>query len=273
MKKNDDKKRKETLKESETTTKKIQDEKNKSSIYNVKTPRTLVAKTAADIYAQKNKNSPQIPKATKTLPSASTKNTNGSSMRDSLKSSASSSKQNIQKDARVRREDSKITLHSAKQTLRSTKNLPSSNVTVNSPIIQRKINSTKVGHKKDMEKVKTSTTKDVLYKGVNSAKADKSNKETIKPEVNQTKAIHGELSKEGIERKRTKTRTLDENEVKVLTTKMVDNNLEMLNLSRKLTAKPKAFYIDLEAEKPKVDSKVSLYKIVENLQHRKCIET
>ncbi|KAM3956859.1 LOW QUALITY PROTEIN: uncharacterized protein ACR2FA_009169 [Aphomia sociella] len=48
------------------------------------------------------------------------------------------------------------------------------------------------------------------------------------------------------ERKRSKTRTLKEDEVKVLTPDIVDNNAEMLNLSRRLEAQPKAFFVDLE---------------------------
>lgn len=48
---------------------------------------------------------------------------------------------------------------------------------------------------------------------------------------------------------RTSTRTLGEDEVKVLE---VDNNIEMMNLSKKLMAQPKAFYVDLNGEQSKV---------------------
>ncbi|XP_059044795.1 uncharacterized protein LOC131840640 [Achroia grisella] len=51
------------------------------------------------------------------------------------------------------------------------------------------------------------------------------------------------------DRQRTKTRTLKDDEVKVLTPDVVDNNAEMINLTRRLGAQPKAFFVDFEDEK------------------------
>lgn len=53
-------------------------------------------------------------------------------------------------------------------------------------------------------------------------------------------------------RERTQTRTLTNDEVKILTPTVVDNNAQMINLTKTLKAKPKAFYVELDDKHKKV---------------------
>lgn len=92
---------------------------------------------------------------------------------------------------------------------------------------------------------------------VRDATKERREKSFIK-EVGKDKKEQNKVGSKGSERHRTKTRTLDESEVKVLNSEVVDNNAEMLNLSRKLSAQPKAFYVELDNEKPSHSKMVSI---------------
>lgn len=152
------------------------------------------------------------------------------------------------------------------------KRLPFTNVTVNSPLLKRK----ETNNKGD-SKTKEIKDKDNDYK-VNDAKTKTKNKDDVaktlkskdivpkilksKDELAKSLRNGDEIAKSGKnkegftkdanERQRTKTRTLDDAEIKILTPELVDNNVEMMNLTRKLAAKSKVFYVDLDDEQKKV---------------------
>ncbi|XP_041968137.1 cytoplasmic dynein 2 intermediate chain 1 [Aricia agestis] len=189
---------------------------NKKSIYTVSTPRNFVQKTTtADIY-DKNKTL----KVSKNVPpkEASTTNTVKAPQRskDGVKSTAPvplSARKIVSKLDTVKPTKS---VKKLEPTQKAKKSLPI-NVTVNSPIQKRKLEE----------------------------KLSVDDNDNIKMKIKECKQIE-ETSNE---RPRTKTRTLDEGEVKILTPEIVDNNSEMANLSKKLTAAPKAFYVNLNADR------------------------
>ncbi|XP_023937882.1 uncharacterized protein LOC112045789 [Bicyclus anynana] len=219
------------------------EEKLKNSIYSVSTPRNFVQKPlAADIYARKS--NVQSLKASKKL-SSPNKTSNESPMKDLLKSSPSNVSLTSTKSYRVKPAlDSKLTAKPNAPSSRHavTKKLPFTN----SPIAKKRLNVD--DEQKKTKDKKTIDNKDVKHK-------DKKRSEQIQSvEVVKRKEIVNP-SVVLPERKRTKTRTLDDEEIKILTPDVVDNNLEMLNMNKKLTAQPKAFYVDLNVQKPKPPQK------------------
>ncbi|CAG9574287.1 unnamed protein product [Danaus chrysippus] len=189
---------------------KKQEERTKKSVYSVSTPRNFIQKSStADIYAGKD-----AVKAPKKI--ASNRNSDVSPMKDLLKSSSSSVSQiSTSSKNKTPAKNSKAIPLSARSAVNSIKapnrKLPLTNVTVNSPIVKRKLNLDDEG----------------------------------------AKVLHKTESKVARKRERTNTRTLDEAEIKVLTSELVDNNTELLKLNKKLSAQPKAFFIDLEDKKTK----------------------
>ncbi|CAH0698557.1 unnamed protein product [Spodoptera exigua] len=214
VKKTTDSHKKTERKTKDESPKTSQDDKAK---YGAATPRSFVQKSStADIYGQKKR----VPSASvrapkKSLTTSYTPN-NASPMANLLKSTSSTNQINSEKAKKTSKTVDKSSRFTSTPRIRD--------FNTNSPIAKRKLNM-------DMKKEK-SFTKDV--KDITIAK-EKVKNEKVKVE------------KDG-ERQRTKTRTLDESEVKILTG--IDNNVEMMNLSKKLSAKPKAFYVDLEDEKP-----------------------
>ncbi|XP_063543874.1 cytoplasmic dynein 2 intermediate chain 1 [Cydia strobilella] len=223
---------------------KLQDEKLKKSTYNVSTPRNFVQKSStADIY-----------KTPKKLPGSS-KDHKSSPMKDYLKSSPSSISQisNSSKisTSRTNNSTSKVssrprineasnstskakTSSTSNVRARTAKDLPFVNVTVNSPIAKRKLDIN-ITNDKAVDKTKQKENRKV-----------KDDKEVKDNKTNEKD--HGE-------RIRSKTRTLDEDEVKELTSDRIDNNEEMINLKQKLVARPKAFYVGLNEDKDKAPTK------------------
>nr|XP_026490712.1 uncharacterized protein LOC113396862 [Vanessa tameamea] len=205
---------------------KKQDEKNKRNDHRVSTPRSFVPKSTADIYA-KSTSSVNAPKK-----APHTKTTNISPMKDLLKSSPSSISQQSSRSYRSNKtaDARKVTPVSARSTDKNkvptrtvaNKKLPT-NAIVNSPIVKRKLD---LGQDKS---------KEVASKALALNSKDVSSKKVVLPT-----------------RQRTKTRTLDDEEIKVLTPDVVDNNAEFLNLTRQLIAKPKVFYVELNEEKKQV---------------------
>lgn len=126
----------------------------------------------------------------------------------------------------VRNDGDKKSTKNSRQigTPRTAKDLPFLNVTVNSPPSQRK------------------------QYVPNESKEDLSKNKHRK--INETTVNNANIKSS--DRQRQKTRTLNENEVKILTSEIVDNNIEMQNLTRKLNAKPKAFFVNIDSEKSKV---------------------
>ncbi|XP_063390987.1 cytoplasmic dynein 2 intermediate chain 1 [Cydia fagiglandana] len=227
---------------------KTQDEKLKKTTYNVSTPRNFVQKTStADIY--------KTPKKI----AGSSKDYKKSLMKDYLKSSPSSISQisssskistrtsnstskvssrpriNEASNSTSKAKTSNSTISTSNVRARTAKDLPFVNVTVNSPIAKRKLDLN-IDNDKPIDKNKS--------KGDNTkVKVDKDVKD-IKTN-----------GKDNGERIRTKTRTLDEDEVKELTPDRIDNNEEMINLKQKLVARPKAFYVGLDEDRDKAPIK------------------
>ncbi|KAL4714788.1 hypothetical protein ACJJTC_002647 [Scirpophaga incertulas] len=206
----------------EKVAKKPLDEKVKITAYPVSTPRSLLQKSAADIYGQTKNSSTISNKTHRTVLGATNKSRDAAAVKGSLKSSSSTvshiSARN--KTSSVSKSETKVPSKHATQ--RTTKPL-STNVTVNSPTASRTI-----------FKDRKSDTQEILKRV--ETKEDK----TKKPSKD-SKVVDG--------RERSKTKTLKEDEIKILTVDGVDNNAEMHNLSRKLAAKPKAFYVDLDDSK------------------------
>ncbi|KAJ8703742.1 hypothetical protein PYW07_013036 [Mythimna separata] len=264
-------------------TKVPQDEKLKKTPYTVSTPRSFMQKSStADIYGQKKKSAPQSAKAPKK--SSTTMANNVSPMKDYLKSSPSSTSQlstrsDRSKMATPKTFDAKATRYSA------TPRSKDFSVAINSPIVKRKLNmdinredsfvKDVVKERREREKsfVRETNSSKVKEKSfvkdrkereksfVKEGTKERKEKSFIKDAAKTKEKINSkEVAKErkdkdksgskDNERQRTKTRTLDESEVKILSSEVVDNNAEMLNLSRKLSANPKAFYIDLDEPKP-----------------------
>lgn len=226
----------------EDSASKKSDEKLKTN-QSISTPRNFVQKSSTvDIYAQKKRSTLQSAKAPKKIQGTSHSSSNVSPMKDLLKSSPSSISQisarsSYDKTPKTQRKDPKAVSESTKKT--ATPRI--SNVTVNSPVAKRRLNLSR-----EPEKV---------FKKLDTTDG-KSEKVTKKYETKEFVTLKstgsGYTPEYRTERQRTKTRTLDENEVKVLTPDVVDNNAEMLNLTRKLSAKPKSFYVDLDEDKTKV---------------------
>ncbi|XP_022818769.1 uncharacterized protein LOC111351200 [Spodoptera litura] len=219
-KKTSDTTKKESRKSKDETPKTSQDDKTK---YATATPRNFVQKSStADIYGHRKRITSSTTKAPKKSLTTSYTSNNASPMANLLKSTSSTNQLNSEK--------AKKPIKSVEKPSRLTSTPRIRDFTANSPIVKRKLNM-------EMKK-EQSFIKDNKDKGVA--------KEKIKVEKEK-------IAKDGQERQRTKTRTLDESEVKILTG--VDNNEEMRNLSKRLSAKPKAFYIDLEDEKPATSKK------------------
>ncbi|XP_038221001.1 uncharacterized protein LOC119838928 [Zerene cesonia] len=205
-------------------------EKLKKSVYSVSTPRPyLQQSTTADIYSRQN----SALKAPKKSTQSTTKNS-VSPMKNLLK--ASPSLTHIKKSGKTTESSTakdKAVPDTARsnKTPRSSKSLPFTNVTVNSPVVKRKLVSefeTKLEDAKNIDESRN--------------KAIETKKASNKAEAVIIKDVKNK------ERQRTKTRTLDEGEVKILTPDAVDNNAEMLNLAQRLKAQPKAFFVDLKGD-------------------------
>ncbi|CAH2062358.1 unnamed protein product, partial [Iphiclides podalirius] len=129
-----------------------------------------------------------------------------------------------------------VALAARKSTPRVVRAQAPGNVTVNSPVTNRKLNLT-------------------------NEKANSSNNHKVNEEP-KTKASESEGKVNSnmadiFTRQRSKTRTLDESEAKVFRPDVVNNNAEMKNLSRKLSAKPKSFFVDLNGGQPKTEKERS----------------
>ncbi|CAH0599439.1 unnamed protein product [Chrysodeixis includens] len=239
------------------------DEKLKKSSFTISTPRTFVQKTTtADIYGQRKRSVVQSAKAPKKSPTTSQSTSNVSPMADYLKTTPSSSQVSLRSEKKLtatKKVEAKATRPSA------TPRSKIANVIANSPNVKRKLNMDLVKEKsfikdasKDLERKEKSFIRD------SKKKVDREKERSFVKEVPKTKDRTKEKSfikETGTdkkdktlpfpgERQRTKTRTLEENEVKILTSEAVDNNAEMFNLSRRLGANPKAFYIDFDDGKP-----------------------
>lgn len=242
------------------------EDKLKKSSFTISTPRTFVQKTTtADIYGQKKKSAVQGVKAPKKSPTASHSTSNVSPMNDYLKTTPSSSQVSLRSEKKLtstKKVEAKVIRPSA------TPRSKIANVIANSPNVKRKLNMDLEKEKsfiKDMERKEKSFIKD------SKKKVDREKERSFIKEVPNTKERGKERSfikdtgkdkKDKAlsfgERQRTKTRTLEENEVKILTSEAVDNNAEMFNLSRRLGANPKAYYIDFEEGKPGQSKKVCI---------------
>ncbi|XP_053622000.1 uncharacterized protein LOC128681820 [Plodia interpunctella] len=190
------------------------------------TPRNYLQKASTtDIYGQKN----ATPKAPKKL--GTTKANNSSPMNNLLKASASSISQ-ISRSSTTYGDRVKTIPYSARklkdEPKKTQRNDLASNAIANSPKTKKKFDVSELSNVK-MKNVERDNAK--IKK-----KLDVSDKD------------------DDTGRQRTKTRTLHDDEVKVLTPDAVDNNVEMLKLSRKLAAKPKVFYVDLDEGKDKTQT-------------------
>ncbi|XP_026314372.1 uncharacterized protein LOC113226069 [Hyposmocoma kahamanoa] len=223
-----------------TSSKKLQDEKLKKSTSNISTTRSFVQKSsAADVYGQKRN-------AHGAKSSKKVGNTNVSTaapIKDYLKSSPSSvSQATYDKTPRFKKEVKPQALDSDRRTSKSTpRNVPFSNVTVNSPVVKKKLNLNR-----DPVNV---------FKKIDSSQDSKPKK----TDKNVTREVHKvQLKSKTVEnnkidtRERTQTRTLTNDEVRMLTPTVVDNNAQMINLTKTLKAKPKAFYVELDDKHKKV---------------------
>lgn len=93
-----------------------------------------------------------------------------------------------------------------------------------------------------------------------------------KADKNVTREVHKvELKPKTVEnnktetRQRTQTRTLTKDEVKILTSAAVDNNAQMIDLTKKLNAEPKAFYVELDDKDKKVRIDLKHYHSLSNI--------
>lgn len=246
-------------KEKKDEPKKAQDDKLKKKNYAILTPTEYVTKTSAsDIYTQKKNTEAKAPRK---VPGVSAKS-NVSPMKGLLNSSASSISQLSRASYKTtpKKLESR-TLYSARseaKTQSTSKNETRkkellTNVTVNSPVVKRKLDFNTERITKEFASKKVLKTKEVgneprrfretKAKEIGGGQQGRSKEVAVLENVENTK--------EKGERQRTKTRTLDESEVKILTRDNVDNNNEMRSLSQKLVAKPKSFYVELDEEKPK----------------------
>lgn len=207
------------------------EKKPKKSIYSVSTPRNCPQKSStADIYSKRN-NSTQNLKTPQKLHGIPHKRSNESPMKDILKPSPSVNQLSARSSKSVHSND-KLSEKNREKSTASSKNKLPINVTVNSPIARRKLN---------LERELTK----------NSIRVNKDKNKNIK-DVKKNEVVI-------TQRQRTKTRTLEDDEVKVLTADIIDNNAHMINLTKKLSAQPKAFYVNLNDE-PKVRfSKTHIY--------------
>ncbi|CAG5037058.1 unnamed protein product [Parnassius apollo] len=233
-------KNKETVKDDVPgSSRKAQEERLKK---NVSTPRNYLQKTTpSDIYDKKKPNVLQAPKKAASSLSTHT-NKIVSPMKDLLKSSQSSvsnisSARSSTKMAVEKRIEAKANMPSSKKsTPRTVKAPPPFNVTVNSPVSKRKSSI-------DLNKEKCNSNTDNKISKVTDASVDEDQGKNKMADI--------------FLRQRSKTRTLDENEVKILKPEVIDNNAEMKNLSRRLSAKPMSFYVDLSNEQEKVEKEKS----------------
>lgn len=263
--------KRESSKDDSLTTSKTED-KFKKTIYSVSTPRNFIQKSsAADIYASKS--SIQSVKAPKKTSAPASKTKNVSPMKDLLKSSSSSVSQISTKSSRIKSVNSvkdfstprltdSVPTTSRSKNIGAAKKLPLTNVTVNSPLSKKKLVNTdeekETGRRKlheDRSNLSINTkVKNRSYE-IQKTKNDNVKRDDItatQKKKSESIPVQGIESKEIInqrvlpERMRTKTRTLDEEEIKILTPVVVDNNLN------KLTAQPKAFYVEFNEPVSKV---------------------
>ncbi|CAG9134459.1 unnamed protein product [Plutella xylostella] len=241
-------KEKSSEEETPTSSKKAEDDKlKKKSHSSLTTPRNFTQKSSAsDIYSQAKKTPASMTRAPKKAPSSTINSNIGKTPAKSstpLKSTSSttllSSKANDRKPkvpssskaTKNREEATTLPVSSRKKPPKTGKDLPFLNVTVNSPPAKKKLidrYEEKVNPKEVKEKSKIS-------------KYERENSKEVKDK--------SKISKEVADRQRKNTRTLQDDEVMVLTSEAVDNNAAMKDLSHKLTAKPKAFYVDLDDDK------------------------
>lgn len=123
-----------------TSSRKLQEEKLKKSTSNISTSRSIVQKsTAADVYGQK-RYVVQSARGSKQVGNLNVSTV--APMKGYLKSSPSSVSQTTNdKTPRLKKELKAQTLDTDRRTSKSTsKNVPLSNVTVNSPVVKRKLN-------------------------------------------------------------------------------------------------------------------------------------
>ncbi|KAJ2943254.1 hypothetical protein O0L34_g12059 [Tuta absoluta] len=216
------------------------------------TPRNFLQKSSTlDIYGQKKKTAPVTAKTPRKV-AGITHTSNVTPSKDFLKSSPSSISQLSAKSAYDKtpkvsaqkrldlKAESNTSINSARK-VRTARDLPFSNVTVSSPVAKRKLNPVVESNNK---KATITTTKNIETKASVPKRTDT---KTVS-----SKALDRGDSEDIGDRQRTKTRTLDKNEVKVLTPDGVDNNTEMKNLTKRLSAKPKAFYVELEEGNTKI---------------------
>ncbi|XP_068625767.1 uncharacterized protein [Battus philenor] len=184
----------------------------------VTTPRNYMQKSStADIYGLKKSITPQAPKKT---PVSSNTRSNVSPMKSYLKSTSQSSTSvsSVSSTKTDRRQDVKTQLSRSSHV---SKARSSSNVKLNSQMENRKLNAN-VSEKNIDNKIKNLT------------------------QLTTTHSIEGSSKSDMFLRQRSKTRTLDEDEVKVFTPEAVHNNVQMKNLSKQLSATPKSFFVDLQ---------------------------
>ncbi|KAJ0169847.1 hypothetical protein K1T71_014453 [Dendrolimus kikuchii] len=206
------------------------------------TPRNFVQKSStADIYGQRKQSNVHVPKTPKKIQGVSKTASNVSPMKDLLKASPSTVR--VTKPAKVPKDIQ------PPRGGKTGKDLPVLNVTVNSPITKRKLLN------EEINKEKSKNTHVIQSKNSQDKSVRKSEERNVDLSSKSVKTREGSMHV--FERQRTKTRTLDESEVKILTTESIDNNKEMLNLSQKLKAKPKAFFVELEDDKTKMKTEKS----------------
>lgn len=129
-------KKSDRLKSDDKPSKKMLDEKLKKSTPNVTTPHSFAQRrSAVDVYGQKKNvvNSARAPKKVV--------NTSVSGTKDYLKSSPSSiSQTTYDRTPTFKKESKPQTVDLARRTSKATKSVPLLNVTVNSPVVKRKLN-------------------------------------------------------------------------------------------------------------------------------------
>nr|XP_049704292.1 uncharacterized protein LOC110380815 [Helicoverpa armigera] len=276
-------------------TKVPQDDKLKKTSYTISTPRNFVQKsTTADIYGQKKKSVTQTAKTPRKSTGSYTAS-NVSPMKDLLKSSPSSTTQSARSESKMatpkttssrystpRSKDFGVAVNSPivkrklNMDLRSegsfVKDLPKDKKERERSFIkdvpkdrkekERSFIKDTPKSRKDKEGsfIKDTPKSKKEKEGSFIIDTPKGRKEKERSFIKEKEVAKEKKDKDTTkgsgERQRTKTRTLDESEVKMLNSNAA-NNSEMLNLAHKLSAKPKAFYIDLDDEKPSHSKKVS----------------
>ncbi|XP_063898903.1 uncharacterized protein LOC110380815 [Helicoverpa armigera] len=280
-------------------TKVPQDDKLKKTSYTISTPRNFVQKsTTADIYGQKKKSVTQTAKTPRKSTGSYTAS-NVSPMKDLLKSSPSSTTQSARSESKMatpkttssrystpRSKDFGVAVNSPIVKRKLNMDLRSEGSFVKDLTKDKKERERSFikDVPKDRKEKERSFIKDTpksrkdkegsFIKDTPKSKKEKEGsfiidtpkgrKERERSFIKEKEVVKEkkdkDTSKGSGERQRTKTRTLDESEVKMLNSNAA-NNSEMLNLAHKLSAKPKAFYIDLDDEKPSHSKKTPPNKV------------